>query len=95
MNYKIRDGIVYETICGEHMLIATFKARKYCPYIYELNEASVMIWKCLIKGYELEQIAEEATHEFDINYDDALDAVQQFIAELEKQGYLEKTENVI
>ena len=49
MNYKIRDGLVLETLCGTSLLIATLEARKYCPYVMQLNEASAYIWKMLFE----------------------------------------------
>lgn len=50
MNYKIREGIVMETLCGTSLLIATLEARKYCPYVMQLNEASAYIWQMLLMG---------------------------------------------
>lgn len=88
MRYQIREGIVLETVCGESMLIATFAARKACPYILELNDASVLIWKGLTEGLNESEIAKRASDEFEVSYEEAREAIRDFLLFLEQNGYL-------
>ena len=88
MKYSIREGVVLECVCGESMLISTLKARKYCPYILQLNDASLLIWNGAVKGLTEEEIAEKAAVEYEIPFEQALATVKQFTAHLCKTGHL-------
>lgn len=88
MKYIIREGVLLETVCGESMLVATYKARKYCPYIFELNEASVLIWKGIQAGLDDQEIAAKASVDFEVSEEAALEAVRTFEAHLKEHGYL-------
>lgn len=88
MSYKIRDGIVMESLCGVSLLIATLEAREYCPYVMELNEASAYIWNMLFEGKTQDEMTELAAKDFQITTDEARETIQEFLAELIKQNYL-------
>lgn len=93
MNYKIRDGIVMETVCGTSLLIATLEARKYCPYVMQLNEASVYIWKMLLDGKTLDEMTALATKDFEISSAEAYATLNGFLSSLMEQNYLIMEEN--
>ena len=86
--YKIRDGVVMETLCGVSLLIATTEARKYCPYVMQLNDASVYIWKMLFAGKCPEKMVEQAARDFDISIQEAGETIETFLSGLEEQNYL-------
>lgn len=93
MNYKIRDGIVMETVCGTSLLIATLEARKYCPYVMQLNEASVYICKMLLEGKTLDEMAALAAKDFEISSAEAYATLNDFLSSLMEQNYLIMEEN--
>lgn len=88
MNYKIREGIVMETLCGTSLLIATLEARKYCPYVMQLNEASVYIWRMLFEKKTQTEMREQAARDFGISPKEADEIINNFVEELVKQNYL-------
>lgn len=88
MNYKIRDGIVMETVCGTSLLIATLEARKHCPYIMQLNEASAYIWKMLFDGKTIDEMAALAEKDFEISILEAYETLNHFLSGLTEQNYL-------
>lgn len=92
MEYKLRDGVILECICGEFLLIATLKARSFCPYIFQLNEASAFICQGLLDGAAPSAIAAKAASEYGIGEQEALESVNTFIEQLKENGYLIDTE---
>lgn len=88
MNYKIREGIVMETLCGTSLLIATLEARKYCPYVMQLNESSAYIWSMLFEKKTQTEMKEQAAKDFGISPEEADEIINNFVEELVKQNYL-------
>lgn len=88
MKYKIREGIVMETLCGTSLLIATLEARKYCPYVMQLNEASAYIWQMLFDGKTYEEMTECAAEDFEISVKQADETIKKFLSDLTEKNYL-------
>ena len=88
MVYKIREGLVRETVCGKELLIATLQAREHCPFLTELNEASAFIWDLLESGISTEEIVEKAMEKNGISKSSAETAVLSFISELERTSFI-------
>lgn len=88
MEYKIRDGIVKETICGTALLIATLEASRYCPYAMQLNDASAYIWDMLFQGKTVAQMTESVVKDFDLPEQEARDILDGYLKELKEQNYL-------
>lgn len=88
MKYKIRDGIVMETVCGTSLLIATLAARKYCPYVMRLNEASAYIWNMLFAGMERDEMIDSIVRDFRISRKEAGTVLNDFIGQLYELHYL-------
>lgn len=88
MNYKIREGIVMETLCGTSLLIATLEARKYCPYVMQLNEASAYIWQMLFDGKTYEEMIKRAAEDFEISVEQAGETIESFLSDLIEKKYL-------
>lgn len=49
MKYAIQPGVLLETVCDEHLLIATGEARGKVPYVKNLNETGVWFWQLFEK----------------------------------------------
>ena len=88
MDYRIRDGIVMETICGTSLLIATLEATQHCPYVAQLNEASAYIWKMLFDNKSFEEMTVMISKDFDISEKEAADTLGGFLTQLKEQNYL-------
>lgn len=88
MNYRIQEGLVMETICGTSLLISTLEARKYCPYVMQLNEAAAYIWKMLFNGEMINEMAAQIAMDFEISVDEAYEALNSFLRELVEKNYL-------
>lgn len=88
MSYKIREGIVMETLCGTSLLIATLEARKYCPYVMQLNEASAYIWQMLFDGKTYEEMKKRAAEDFEISVEQAGETIESFLSDLIEKKYL-------
>ena len=56
MKYAIQPGVLLETVCDEHLLIATGEARGKVPYVKNLNETGVWFWQLFEKQLDLAQI---------------------------------------
>lgn len=89
MKYRIRDGIVMDRLCGIDLLIATLEARKTCPYVMQLNEASAFIWRMLFDGIGIEEMAQRAASKYQIPLQVASDTIMQFLNNLVEQKYIE------
>ena len=88
MVYKVREGLVRETVCGKELLIATLTAREYCPFLTELNDASAFIWDMLESGVSSDDIVEKAMVKYGISKSSAETAVISFISELERASFI-------
>ena len=79
------------TICDQYLLAASKEARKYCPYIAEINETSAFIWNCMSseEGVSSEQLVNAVSAEYQI--DDlafAEQTIQEFLDEMIQCGYV-------
>lgn len=88
MKYTIREGLVLESVCGVPLLIATLEARKHCPYLMQLNEASAYIWKMLFDGKTLAEMTALAANDFEITEEEAQQTLTAFLSDLEKHNYI-------
>ncbi|MDO4466001.1 MAG: PqqD family protein [Bacillota bacterium] len=94
MQYKLRKGIVIESICGKSFVIATIEARKHCPYVMELNGASKFIFEELAQNKTIAQMAELASQKFEITLDNALQVIESFMKQLIAQNYVIVEEDI-
>lgn len=87
MKITFRDGLVLETICGTTLVIATLAARSHCPYVMQLNEASVYLWKLLAEGKDTAEIAKMAAADFQISEELAQQTIEGFVEGLIANNY--------
>ena len=89
MGYKIREGVVFETICGQHRLIATMEARKHCPIVSALNESSAFVWRLLEEGLNENEMSRKIMDAFpDMEKTELIKLLEDFLFQLKKEGYL-------
>ena len=89
--YKLREGIILKTICGEYVLVASGEARHHCPYVQQLNESAAYLWKFLEQGLDMNQMAARAAEDYSLSVEEIMPGLQDFIHMLLDQGYLYKT----
>ena len=90
MKYIVQKGVVRETICGQSLLISTKEAREYCPYLTQLNESSVFIWKMLEKGKSTDEMIQEIMHIYGITENDADEGLTEFLNVMESNHFITK-----
>ena len=88
MKYAIQPGVLLETVCDEHLLIATGEARGKVPYVKNLNETGVWFWQLFEKQLDLAQIEKQAIQTFHISAEQAHNALTAFFGKLQNDGYL-------
>ena len=86
--YRPRPGIVYLSVCGEHLLVATGEARKSCPYITQINEKAASLWKCMQEQEKIDNIAKLIPETSQENKGSELLSAIIFIGKMSKAGYL-------
>ena len=84
----IQPGVLLETVCDEHLLIATGEARGKVPYVKNLNETGVWFWQLFEKQLDLAQIEQQAIQTFHISAEQAHNALTAFFGKLQNDGYL-------
>ena len=85
---KVQPGVLLETVCDEHLLIATGEARGKVPYVKNLNETGVWFWQLFEKQLDLAQIEQQAIQTFHISAEQAHNALTAFFGKLQNDGYL-------
>ena len=58
MKYKIREGIVYTTVCDIPLLITTLRASEYCPPVMELSALKSTFWRSFERGLNEDEFME-------------------------------------
>lgn len=88
MIYHLREGVVLACICGEYRLIASLRARKYCPVVAEINGDSAYIWRMIEQGLDTEMIAERTSADYGIPRNQAIEKIGLLLDQLLQHGYL-------
>ena len=86
--YKLRDGVVRTTVCGETMILATRKVRDICPYYLHLDDASKYLLVLIENSSDKEKITAEISERFNISEEDAFKNLNCFINEMEGYGVI-------
>ena len=85
--FKLREGVILETICEEYVLVASGEARHHCPYVRQLNESAAYLWKLLEQGLDMDQMAARAARDYGLSVEEIIPGLQNFIHMLLDQGY--------
>ena len=89
VKYRTRPGIVLTDICGENVLVAASSLTGLCPYVTQINDSSVFLWRLLQNGADAEQLAAAVEAEFEVDDPKALRSViYDFIKQMTELNYL-------
>ena len=86
---KIKDGFILSEVAGQTVVVAVGKMAKQFNGCIKLNPSSALLWKTLQKGATEEQLVETFMNEYDVQLEQAKEDVKEFVANLEKAGFLE------
>lgn len=87
---KIKKGFVLEKVGDSYLSCATGKLAKEFSGFVRLNETGAFIWNMLASGdMTKEDMVKKMTSEYDISEEIALNDIEAFISNLEKNGILE------
>lgn len=88
-DYRIRNGIVLEEICGRYLLISTVAAREKCHYIRLIDDVTAYYWEMMEHGLSVEEMTECAYHQFkDVPKEQLREDIKELIQMLKDLGYL-------
>ncbi len=82
---KIKDGFIIREIVGQAMAIP---AGDSFNGMIKLNETAVFLWKKMETDTTKEALAEALQAEYGIDAATAASAVDSFVAEMDKNGFL-------
>lgn len=80
---KIKSGYVLRSIVDEWLVFPVSSASISSTQILALNESGAFLWEQLTSGAEREQLADRLIHEFDIDYETAIQDIDAFVQKLD------------
>ena len=89
-DYRIRDGVILQTICEESVLVAVGEARHFCPYVQQINESGAYLWRLLETGMDVHLMASRAAEDYGLPVEDITPGLDAFLDMLVEMGYLYK-----
>lgn len=87
---KIKDGFIRREVAGSVVVIAVGEAGEKFNGMMKLNETGSFLWKKLENGASFDELVTELLEVYDVSAQRAASGVENFIAELDKIGCLEK-----
>ena len=85
---KIKSGFVIREIAGQYMAVPVGERVNDLHGIIALNETGAFIWKLLENEKTEEDLARALTEEYEVSYEEALEAVREFIKMLSCENVL-------
>ena len=86
---KIKSGFVIREIAGQYMAVPVGERVNDLHGMIALNETGAFIWKLLENEKTEEELARALTEEYEVSYEEALEAVREFRELMEKEKVLE------
>lgn len=86
---KIKSGFVIREIAGQYMAVPVGERVNDLHGMIALNETGAFIWKLLEDEKTEEDLARALTEEYEVSYEEALEAVREFRELMEKEQVLE------
>ena len=87
---RIREGVICTEVCGEHMLVATNKAKPYCRRrAVLLNETGYQLLQLFGKGDTPDEIIGKFINRYTDTGKQAGEDIRLFLEALEKEGFVE------
>ena len=90
---KIKDGYVLRQVAGQFMAIPVGKRVNDLHGLIALNETGAFLWEALVKETTVVDLTELLTEEYDVSFEEAEEAVKEFIGMLEQEKLLEESKN--
>ena len=75
---KIKSGFVIREIAGQYMAVPVGERVNDLHGMIALNETGAFIWKLLENEKTEEDLARALTEEYEVSYEEALEAVREF-----------------
>ncbi len=85
---KLNGTFTLREVAGEILVIPVGKTALTLNGMIILNPVSKVIWQCLEKGAQYNDILNAVTDTFEVNAADAREDLDEFLAELRKQDLL-------
>lgn len=76
---KIKSGFVIREIAGQYMAVPVGERVNDLHGMIALNETGAFIWKLLENEKTEEDLARALTEEYEVSYEEALEAVREFL----------------
>lgn len=76
---KIKSGFVIREIAGQYMAVPVGERVNDLHGMIALNETGAFIWKLLENEKTEEELARALTEEYEVSYEEALEAVREFL----------------
>ncbi|MBR3149413.1 MAG: PqqD family protein [Eubacterium sp.] len=86
---KIKDGFVKCKVGEDYLVVTTGNLSKENNIMIELNETSSDIWDCIVKGMDVEQIANKLSEKYEIPFDKAKADTEKLIENMKNAGIFE------
>lgn len=86
--YKLREGVVLTTVCGETLLVSTRKVRNKCPRTLHLDEVAKCFLSLIESTADKQEIAAKISERFNVTEELALKNIDSFISTMEGYGVI-------
>ena len=88
-NLRTRDGVVLLEIKNTYLLVSDKEARKHCRYLWEINDAAALVWRCIEEHMSMEEIITCIMDEYDIDDRDTVEKdINAYLTQLKENSYL-------
>ena len=84
-NIKIKPFLAWQIVDGDAVIIDSRGNKQ----IHRLNPMATKIWNEVVNGFDLEQIVENLSSQFDVSNDVLTQDVNEFLNDLQNKGLLE------
>lgn len=86
---KIKEGYVLRQVSSQWVVLPVGKASVSFNGMLSLNDSGVLLWRTLENGSDRDAMADALLAEYDVEREQALSDVDEFISTLEKVGCIE------
>lgn len=88
MNFFLREGVSYLSICGAHLLVPSRIASEACKGILTLNFVEAVVWTQMDKGKSPDDVAGTLSLLFRKSADEIAPMIRASLDKLCKYGFL-------
>ncbi len=86
---RIKEGYVLRQVSSQWVVLPVGKASVSFNGMLSLNDSGVLLWRTLENGSDRDAMADALLAEYDVEREQALSDVDEFISTLEKVGCIE------